>query len=180
MTAATGREAIKNARRVDRYPQGYCLRFVREAWDVGALYASAIEAWGGAKFKHRDRKVPLGAPVFYSGGRYGHIVVFVGKGDMRSTDCPTSGYVSEADLDWPVRNWGQTYLGWTEDLNGVHLPLREDDDEMNDSDWIRMEELINQVWDEKMTVTQPGTGDDVQKARGQVLREVWQKVTKAT
>lgn len=55
-----------------------------------------------------------------------------------------------------------------------------EDDEMTEDDWDRMERLIQSVWEDKMTVTQPGTGDDTPKAREQVLRELWQKVTKAT
>jgi murein DD-endopeptidase MepM/ murein hydrolase activator NlpD len=53
-------------------------------------------------------------------------------------------------------------------------------DEMTEDDWDRMERLVASVWDEHMTVTQPGSGKDVQKQRGQVLRELWQKVTGAT
>lgn len=51
---------------------------------------------------------------------------------------------------------------------------------MNDNDWKRMEDLLSKVWSDKMTVTQPGNGQDVQKSRQQVLRELWQKVTRAT
>lgn len=180
MTAASGQKAADNARRIHSYDTGYCQRFVREAcWEVGSLYGSAIEAWNGARYKHKgDRNPPVGAPCFYSGGTYGHIVIWVGSNKMRSTDCTSAYDVSDADLDWPVRAWGDTYLGWTEDLNGVHLPLG--DDEMNDGDWERMEDLIRSVWDEHMTVTQPGTGEDASKSRQQVLRELWQKVTRAT
>jgi murein DD-endopeptidase MepM/ murein hydrolase activator NlpD len=53
-------------------------------------------------------------------------------------------------------------------------------EEMNQQDWDRMEKLIQSVWEDQMTVTQPGSGDDVKKSRQQVLRELWQKVTKAT
>ena len=75
MTAPNGRAAVDNAREFNRYDVGMCLKFVRgEAWQIGALYLSAIDAWDGAKWKHRDRKVPLGAPVFYRGGEHGHIV----------------------------------------------------------------------------------------------------------
>src|SRR5262249_3802557 len=153
-----------------------------EAWKLGSLYGSAIEAWNGARHKHPgDRNPPLGAPCFYKGGQYGHIVIYADltDKDMRSTDCPTSGKVSEEDLGWPERAWGDDYLGWTEDLNGVDLPLTEED-EMNEQDWQRMEALIEKVWSDKMTVTQPGSGQDTEKAREQVLRELWQKVTKAT
>lgn len=192
MTAPSGEAAIRNARQFERYQQGMCLKFVRgEAWQVGALYLSAIDAWDGAKWKHPgDRRPPLGAPCFYRGGQYGHIVVFTGgrrdlaqRNLMRSTDCRTAGNVSEEDLDWPVRTWGQTYLGWTEDLNGVRLPL-EGDEEMNEQDWVKLRGIVHDeceaAWAERMTVTQPGTGDDVAKPRQQVLRELWQKVTKAT
>ena len=49
-------------------------------------------------------------------------------------------------------------------------------DEMTEDDWDRMERLIERVWSDHMTVTQPGSGDDVEKAREQVLRETWQTV----
>lgn len=55
-----------------------------------------------------------------------------------------------------------------------------EEDTMNESDWQRMETLIEKVWSDKMTVTAPGSGQDTQKSRQQVLRELWQKVTKAT
>jgi len=51
---------------------------------------------------------------------------------------------------------------------------------MTEKEWDRMEKLVASVWDEHMTVTQPGSGKDVSKSRGQVLRELWQKVTGAT
>jgi hypothetical protein len=56
-----------------------------------------------------------------------------------------------------------------------------EDDEMTEDDWTRMRALVRaEVWDHVMTVTQPGDGKDVQKKAGQVLRELWQKVTRAT
>lgn len=59
-----------------------------------------------------------------------------------------------------------------------------DDDEMNATDWKRLESIVAaQVakgWSDQMTVTAPGTGKDTTKPRQQVLRELWQKVTRAT
>jgi len=59
-----------------------------------------------------------------------------------------------------------------------------EDDEMNEADWTRFESIVAaqvaKVWSDHMTVTQPGTGKDTTKQRQQVLRELWQKVTKAT
>lgn len=57
----------------------------------------------------------------------------------------------------------QPSIDWTEE------------DEMTPDDWNRMEDLIAQVWDAKMLVTQP-SGDEVQKSREQVLRETYQTV----
>jgi hypothetical protein len=127
VTATSGQAAIANGDRYHTYEVGMCLKWVRgPCWEIGSLYASAIDAWEGARIRHPgDRTPPPGAPLFYAGGTYGHIVIaqYDGSGRMRSTDCPTSGQVSDADLSWPETAWGDTYLGWTEDLNGVQLPL---------------------------------------------------------
>lgn len=125
MTAGSGSEAVANGREYTRYEVGYCQKYVRgPCWEVGSLYGSAIEAWNGAREKHPgDRTPPVGAPVYYSGGSYGHVALYVGNGRIRSTDCPENGQVGETDLDWPTRRWGHTYLGWTGDINAVHLPL---------------------------------------------------------
>lgn len=192
MTADSGRQALDNARQVRTYPPGYCLKYVRaEAWQIGGLYASAIDAWHGAIKRHPgDRNPPIGAPVFYSGGKYGHIVCNAeGPDDIRSTDCQSSGQVSETDTNWPVRNWGQTYLGWTEDLNGIDLPLG--DEEMTSEDWQKLRDivaeeiaannppLVDKVWSEETTVTKPN-GKDEKKSTRQVIRETWQRVANLT
>lgn len=129
MTAKNADAAVANANGYSSYDVGMCLKFVRgPCWEVGSFYGSAIDAWNGAAKKHPgDRNPPKGAPCFYSGGSYGHIVIAKGGG-MRSTDCQSSGRVSDADLSWPEVNWGDDYLGWTEDLNGVDLPLGDDAD----------------------------------------------------
>lgn len=115
-------EAVANANSYSTYAVGYCLQWVRICWEVGSLYGSAIDAWNGARYKHPgDRNPPKGAPLFYRGGQYGHIVIAKDDG-MRSTDCPSAGRVGNAALSWPETHWGQQYLGWTEDLNGVKLP----------------------------------------------------------
>jgi hypothetical protein len=191
MTAPSGQAAVDNARQVRTYPPGYCLKYVRaEAWRIGGLYASAIDAWHGAIRRHPvDRHPPLGAPCFYSGGQYGHIVVWSEKPeDMRGTDMPSSGQVGEDALSWPEDHWGQTYLGWAEDLNGVDLPLSEEDD-MTSEDWEKLRRIVREevasnnkastdsVWDESLTVTKP-SGQDEQKSTRQVLRETWQRVAK--
>lgn len=191
MMADTAAEAVANARRFQNYRQAMCLRYVRaEAWQIGGLYGSAIDAWYGARHRHPgDRNPPLGAPMFYAGGRYGHIVICTGAW-MRSTDCYSTGQVSEAPIDWPVTHWGHTYLGWTEDLNGVELPLGVvEEDEMTGKDWDKLRGIVaeevarnnkaatDSVWAEGVEVTKPN-GQAEDKSTRQLLRETWQRVAK--
>jgi hypothetical protein len=124
MAAPDPATAVSNGHAVSSYDTGMCQKFVRDqCWRVPSLYGSAIEAWNGSADKHPgDRTPPNGAPVYYRGGQYGHAVLYC-HGGIRSTDCQSGGRVSDTDLDWPVRNWGYTYLGWTGDINGVDLPL---------------------------------------------------------
>lgn len=125
MTAGSGSEAVARGRGWSSYETGMCLKFVRgPCWDVGSLYGSAIEAWNGAREKHDgDRTPPVGAPCFYAGGQYGHAVIHVGNGRVRSTDTPGTGSVGEVPLDHFEKAWGYRYLGWTGDINSVDLPL---------------------------------------------------------
>jgi hypothetical protein len=137
MTARDADEAVANANSHTSYDTGMCQQFVRgPCWEVPAVFGSAIEAWDGARHKHPgDRNPPKGAPCFYRGGQYGHVVI--AKADpVRSTDTPSTGRVGDTALDHFERAWGYTYLGWTEDLNGYDLPLGGGDDDMNLGDEI--------------------------------------------
>lgn len=148
MTANSGDDAVKNGRQVDRYDQGMCQKYVRDpCWEVASLYGSAIEAWNGAHDKHPgDRTPPRGAPCYYRGGQYGHAVIATDAGRIRSTDCTSATHVNDADLDWPERAWGYEYLGWTGDINGIDLPIGDNDDmPLNDDDLEKIAHRVNKV-----------------------------------
>lgn len=160
---------------------GMCLQWSRTRADIAALFPDAATAWRNAFHRHKgDRDPPRGAMVYWLGGShgYGHIAVSVGGGRVRSTDAAGAGNVATVALSWPEDHWGLPYAGWADNVNDVRIPGV--GDEMTEDDWARMERLIESVWADKMTVTQPGTGEDAQRSRQQVLRELWQKVTKAT
>jgi hypothetical protein len=125
VTAPSGAQAVANGRAIHTYDQGMCQKYVRDpCWRVASLYGSAIDAWNGARHKHPgDRNPPKGAPCYYRGGQYGHAVISVGGGRIRSTDSTSARQVNDAALSWPETAWGYEYLGWTEDINGVDLPL---------------------------------------------------------
>lgn len=180
MTAAGPNEAVDNANARTSYDTGMCQQFVRGVcWEVPAVFGSAIEAWDGARHKHPgDRNPPKGAPLFYRGGQYGHAVLAKVDG-QRGTDCPSSGRVSDAPLSWPESSWGYTYLGWTEDLNGVDLPLGGGEDDMNDDDWKRLRKIVAEEvaegWQTKLPVDKPD-GTETKKSAGQIIRETLQRV----
>lgn len=98
---------------------GLCLKFVRTALGIPAVYPSAIAAWNGAEKRHTGNGTPpAGTPVFWAGGTYGHIALSVGGGRVLSTDILRRGKVDEVAIGTIQARWGLTYLGWTEDLNG--------------------------------------------------------------
>lgn len=125
MVVATADQAVQNANSYTHCDPGMCLAYVRTWLEIPSLEPRAIDAWNNAKYKHPGNMFPpRGAPVYWAssatGSGAGHIALC--KGDsIRTTDKPT-GTVANDDGSWPHNQWGQTYLGWSEDLNGIWLP----------------------------------------------------------
>ena len=103
------------------FPTGMCLKFVRSCYNVPPQYATAAIAWSKTKYRHTSTP-PKGVPVWWTGG---------------SRVSVTSRSLPVADLylhrQWrPRPRWpdvdiahhqgmGQTYRGWTEDINRVRV-----------------------------------------------------------
>lgn len=101
---------------------GMCLWHVQDAFGSPHLYPSAIEQWKRARKRHKGDRTPrYGAPVFYEGGKHGHVAIYVGNGRVRSTDAGGAGKMATVPLDWFAQHWGYTYLGWTEDIGGAMI-----------------------------------------------------------
>lgn len=124
---ASPAEAIANARRlatdVTYVGVGYCLRTVRgPEFEILPLYPDAETAWEEADLKHPETdplKIPRGAIVFWTNGRYGHVALSVGGGMCWTTDYRRSGFVGLAPIA-ALGPWcGGRLVGWAEDLNGV-------------------------------------------------------------
>lgn len=122
MVQPSGAAAVANARRTTRNQIGMCLWQVQEWWGSGHAWPDAISQWNHTT-QHRDRAIPIGAPVFYYSSTHGHIAIYVGGGMIRSTDAPSDGYTSEVPLDWPAARWAHPYLGWGSRLGLSNLPL---------------------------------------------------------
>lgn len=103
---------------------GYCLRFARSCAGVRALYLTATEGWRGAQHRHLVGTPPRGSFVWWSGGGkgYGHVAVSDGRGYVWSTDIVRMGMIDRVSLAYLAARWGNlTYLGWSEDINGVRV-----------------------------------------------------------
>lgn len=115
----TAKEAAQAFKAKSHNRVGYCLAECQAIYRSGHRYPSAIAQWNASNRKHRgDRTPPVGAPVFWRGGRYGHIGIYVGNGMVRSTDAAGAGRMGTVPLDWFKRHWGYDYLGWTGDIAG--------------------------------------------------------------
>jgi hypothetical protein len=98
----------------------YCLYNVQEWFKSGHYWASAIEQWNKTKDTNKvknDKKPPKGTPVFFEGGKYGHIAIATGTGEnIVSTDYPNKGYIGITTISKLAKAWGYKYLGWTKTI----------------------------------------------------------------
>jgi hypothetical protein len=117
-----GREAAKAFKRKQTNKVNMCLWECQEIYPTNHWYPSAISQWHNAKKKHTSKKnIPIGAPIYYSGGEYGHVVLYVGDGMVRSTDAGGRGKMATVSIEWFQRAWGYQYEGWSEDLGGKDI-----------------------------------------------------------
>lgn len=130
-------QAVANALAATTNVPRYCAQWTRTMFGVPALgdwdgdgAADAEDMWKAAKIRYPgDYVAPAGVPVYWGGGSQdnGHIAVSLGNGMCRSTDAAGAGKVGTVPLDYPVRQWGMPYLGWSEDLYGYEIPDPEGD-----------------------------------------------------
>lgn len=125
MVVQSAKSAVANANRYKSCKRGMCLMYTRTWLGIASRYPSAISAWNNAKKRRTKGTAPRGAPVFWRGGKYGHVALSVGGGRCRSTDRPRTGVVSTVTIDSISRAWGYQYVGWSADLNGVDIPYLE-------------------------------------------------------
>jgi len=92
-------------------PNGLCLQFVEDAYNAPypRPYGTAINAWRNLD-QHYDNwtAAPIGALLFWNMGRYGHVALYLGDGQILEAWL-TVGVrkISVADANH------SNYLGWT-------------------------------------------------------------------
>lgn len=102
---------------------GLCLQRCRICFGVDSKYPDAAAAWAGAQYKHTRGVPPRGTLVFWTGGSHGHghIAISAGDGCCWSTDIKRLGRFDKVSIDLIHEQWGMTYAGFTEDINGVRV-----------------------------------------------------------
>jgi hypothetical protein len=117
-------QSVPLARRFTTFKVDMCTRFVWNCLAAPRHFGldHAHEAWERAKNRHTDMNAPAGAPVYWGGGKFGHIALSVGGGRVRSTDWPDKGVVGEVSIERLTRAWNKPYRGWSSDFAGVPIP----------------------------------------------------------
>jgi hypothetical protein len=120
---------------------GYCLAFVRECFAVPSYYASAIDAWQAAAYRHPgDANPPAGVPIFFtSSSVYDHVAFYVSKSEVITT---WNADIRALPYSQMLSSYGPL-LGWSEDLNRVRVwtpptPIPEPEPEPEDDTVARL------------------------------------------
>lgn len=128
-------EAAKRAEASNTNTPGYCQLWTREIFGVDSAGdqdhdgdSDAVDGWQSEPANHRhpgDHDAPRGVPVSWSGGSkgHGHRAVSLGNRKIRSTDAGGLGRVATVDIEWVENNWGLHYLGWSNTITGVLIPM---------------------------------------------------------
>lgn len=126
-------QALAEANKQNTGKTGMC-QFITRTWfdapSVGDFdgdgASDAEDGWKKEPLWARrlDRHPMLGSPVAYLGGSNdnGHRAIYAGKGMIRGIDSPTKGRIGTVPLDWPEKNWGLKYAGWSLTMDGIEIP----------------------------------------------------------
>lgn len=120
--SAAGARAIAEHRNPTRDWEGLCLRFVRTCFGVAPRWPYATEAYRSTtKRMGTAGTPPAWVPIWWAGGRYGHVALSAGGGYCWSNDILRPGKIDKVTIPTITRGWGMAYQGWTEDINGVDV-----------------------------------------------------------
>lgn len=107
---------------------GWCLKYVKDAFGVTAVYPTAIAAWIASQNKHQDRDFPASCwvAIWFSLAKdpRGHVALLAPDGSVYSSSSATATRpVHHASINALLSYYAAvnplTYLGWTEDVEGT-------------------------------------------------------------
>lgn len=104
--------------------RGLCQKFVTTMLNTreAPRAASAMDAWNAvpARYRHTSEP-PVGVPIHWKGGKYGHTALSDGDGWCISTDIKRPGHPDRVRISLISQRWGYELLGWTELSNGKRV-----------------------------------------------------------
>ena len=114
--------------------RGLCQKFCRTAAGAGGGNASAWDQWKNMPAAHKHPgghpdDAPEGSALFFKGSApYGHVMLAKrafpsGRKSAWSNDLVRSGAIDPVLRTDPTTHWGQGYLGYGTQLNGVNLDV---------------------------------------------------------
>lgn len=122
MTLRTGSAAVAWAANQHNHPMmswvNRCLKFSRMCNNVGSKYYDARTAYLHTTKRHTSSTPPPGVPVWWLEN---HVAHSAGGGYVWSNDILHPGKIDKVPISLITRNWGMTYKGWSEDINGVDV-----------------------------------------------------------
>lgn len=95
-----------------------CLKFSRTAYGVGAMHPDATTGWKATK-QRGTGKPPKGALVWWTTGRYGHVCLADGKGNVVGNWFKDGGRVRTVSISAVSAALGAQPAGWSRDINGI-------------------------------------------------------------
>lgn len=151
MTINTTSKALQKAYSITRGYGGYCLLFVQTCYNASPRYPSAISAWNASNRKHETsntNSIPVGAPIWFAphGSPYGHVAIYAGNGNMRTTNSSTGLIHTDSVSRW--QKSGYKLLGYTDDIEGQSIPDLTD----NRNSPHQVSQLINSIKENKMLI----------------------------
>lgn len=125
----------------------FCLVYVREVFGVYAKYATALEAWQNAQYKHAGQQPPSAAvPIWFSlSNPAGHVAVW-NNGKVYSTTAKGDKTFPSIQGLMDYIGEGIKYLGWSEDINGVRVVEPQEEQEMpNEGDVVNAYHYVGET-----------------------------------
>jgi hypothetical protein len=115
---------------------GWCLGYVRAAFDAPPAGYMATDGWNMTQFKHTDRDLPSGVyvPVWFSHwgtyngvyANWGHVVIYK-DGHIWSSPITHKPYADEwGSIEEVERMYRCSFVGWSEDISGMRVVTKED------------------------------------------------------
>ena len=135
MVIANREQAARRAEASQSASVGMCQAWTRGIYGAPSVGdvdrdgdADAVDGWRAESPEHRhpgDRNPPRGVPLAWKGGSkgHGHRAVSLGNRKVRSIDVNGPGTVGTVDLDWFEKHWDMDYLGWSDSISDIKIPI---------------------------------------------------------